>query len=197
VLSIDYRGKIYQQASASLRSITSATALPRSARSSHSSRTPMRAGSCRAGMSRPARRPLLQRHRRASETAVSNMPIAKTENVGAGLKRVEFAPTPKMSSYLLFFGAGDFERVHRMIGNVDVGVIVKHGDAQRGSFALDTAAQLLPYYNDYFGTPYPLPKLDLIAAPGSSQFFGAMEKLGRDFLLRAGSTDRYAPLDRT
>jgi len=37
-----------------------------------------------------------------------------------------------MSSYLLFFGAGDFERLHRMVGNVDVGVIVKRGDAERG-----------------------------------------------------------------
>ena len=117
----------------------------------------------------------------ANETAVSNMPVAKAESVGAGLKRVHFAPTPKMSSYLLFFGAGDFERLHRMIGNVDVGVIVKRGDAARGRFALDTAAQLLPYYNDYFGTPYPLPKLDLIAAPGSSQFFGAMENWGAIF----------------
>ena len=38
-----------------------------------------------------------------------------------------------------------------------------------------------PYYNSYFGTPYPLPKLDLIAAPGSSPFFGAMENWGAIF----------------
>jgi len=39
----------------------------------------------------------------------------------------------------------------------------------------------LPYYNDYFGTPYPLPKLDLIAGPGQSEFFGAMENWGAIF----------------
>lgn len=127
----------------------------------------------------------------AGETAVSNMPVAKTEKVGAALKRVHFGQTPKMSSYLLFFGAGDFERLHRQVGNVDVGVVVKRGDTERGRFALDAAAQLLPYYNDYFGTPYPLPKLDLIAAPGTSQFFGAMENWGailyfeRDLLIDA------------
>ena len=37
---------------------------------------------------------------------------------------------------------------------------------------------MLPWYNDYFGTPYPLPKLDLIAVPGSSQSYGAMENWG-------------------
>jgi Peptidase family M1 domain/ERAP1-like C-terminal domain len=46
------------------------------------------------------------------------------------------------------------------------------------SKSLDSAARVITYYNDYFGTPYPLPKLDMIAAPGSSQFFGAMENWG-------------------
>ncbi len=112
-----------------------------------------------------------------NEMAISNMPIASTEEAGP-LKKVHFATTPKMSSYLLFFGLGDFERVHRDVGGVDVGVVVKRGDTVRGAFALDAAVHLLPYYNEYFGTPYPLPKLDLIAAPGESAFFGAMENWG-------------------
>jgi aminopeptidase N len=113
----------------------------------------------------------------AAEMALSNMPVASTENHGS-TKTVHFAVTPKMSSYLLFFGLGDFERVHRRVGDVDVGVVTKRGDAALSTFALDAAAQILPYYNDYFGTPFPLPKLDLIAAPGVSQFFGAMENWG-------------------
>src|SRR3546814_1179922 len=40
---------------------------------------------------------------------------------------------------------------------------------------------LLTYYGDYFGQPYPLPKLDNIAGPGQSQFFGAMENWGAIF----------------
>ena len=115
------------------------------------------------------------------QMALSNMPVAATRALGGGLQRVEFAPTPKMSSYLLFFGLGDFERVHAMVNGVDIGVVVKRGDTARGQFALEAAEHLLPYYNDYFGTPYPLPKLDLIAGPGSSQFFGAMENWGAIF----------------
>jgi aminopeptidase N len=36
----------------------------------------------------------------------------------------------------------------------------------------------MAYYADYFGMPYSLPKLDNVAAPGSSQQFGAMENWG-------------------
>jgi len=116
----------------------------------------------------------------AAEMALSNMPVASTDDHGV-TKTVHFAATPKMSSYLLFFGLGDFERVHRRVGDVDVGVVAKRGDTAVSAFALDAAAQILPYYNDYFGTPFPLPKLDLIAAPGVSQFFGAMENWGAIF----------------
>ncbi|GAA0555452.1 M1 family metallopeptidase [Rhizomicrobium palustre] len=116
-----------------------------------------------------------------AELAVSNMPIASEAKLPGGLKKVTFAPSPKMSSYLLFYGQGDFERVSRQVGDVDVGVIVKRGDKERASYALDAASEILPYYNAYFGTPYPLPKLDMIAGPGQSQFFGAMENWGAIF----------------
>lgn len=113
--------------------------------------------------------------------AVSNMPITSTLPAPGGLQRVRFAETPKMSSYLLFFALGDFERVARKVQGVDIGVIVKRGDAPRAEFALDAAAHLLPYYNDYFGIPYPLPKLDLVAGPGEAQSFDAMENWGAIF----------------
>jgi aminopeptidase N len=114
----------------------------------------------------------------AGEMAVSNMPAAETKTLANGLQEVRFQDTPKMSAYLLFFGLGDFERVHRMVGKTDVGVIVRRGMTSQAQFALDAASEILPYYNDYFGTPYPLPKLDLVAGPGRSQFFAAMENWG-------------------
>ncbi|MDR3510471.1 MAG: M1 family aminopeptidase [Caulobacteraceae bacterium] len=115
------------------------------------------------------------------QMALSNMPVARTTPLGGGLQEVRFAQTPRMSSYLLFFGLGDFERVSRNVGGVDVGVVVKRGDTASAGFALDAASQILPYYNSYFGKPYPLPKMDLIAGPGSSEFFGAMENWGAIF----------------
>lgn len=112
------------------------------------------------------------------EMAVSNMPPASSEALPDGRKRVRFAQTPPMSSYLLFFALGDFERVARKVDGVDVGVVVKRGETAKAGYVLDVATQVLPYYNQYFGVKYPLPKLDLIAAPGSSPFFGAMENWG-------------------
>ena len=117
----------------------------------------------------------------ASLMAVGNMPVERTEAQGQGQVHVTFAPTPRMSSYLLFFALGDFERVHREVDGVDLGVIVKRGDTAQAGYALDAAAHLLPFYDDYFGTRYPLPKLDLVAAPGSGTGFSAMENWGAIF----------------
>jgi aminopeptidase N len=118
----------------------------------------------------------------ASQMAVSNTPIARTEAAGKGLKRVYFHPTPKMSSYLLFFASGDFDRISKKSANgVEVGVIAPTGTAEQGRYALDSLADLLPFYDDYFGVKFPLPKLDNVAGPGQSQFFSAMENWGAIF----------------
>ncbi len=117
----------------------------------------------------------------ADQMVVSNMPQLSSDPLPSGLKRVRFKDTPVMSSYLLFLGMGYFERVTRRVGNTEIGVVTRKGDADKTAFALDAAAELLGYYNDYFGAPYPLPKLDLIGGPGGSQFFGAMENWGAIF----------------
>jgi aminopeptidase N len=100
--------------------------------------------------------------------AVANMPIASTENLPDGQKRVHFATTPKMSTYLVFLGVGDFERIETKVDGTEVGVVLNRGDTEKGRYALQEAARLLHYYNEYFGVYYPLPKLDLVAAPGST-----------------------------
>jgi aminopeptidase N len=112
--------------------------------------------------------------------AVSNMPVAQITPLSATTQRVRFAETPKMSTYLLFLGIGDFERVHKTVDSVDLGVVVSRGDSAKAAYALDQAGQILHYYNDYFGTPFPLPKLDLIAAPGEI-YGGSMENWGAIF----------------
>jgi len=108
--------------------------------------------------------------------AVSNMPITREEPLSADLKRVSFAPTPKMSSYLLLLTTGELERLTAEVDGVTVGVVTTSGKSGQGRYALDNAVGLLSYFNDYFGVKYPLPKLDLIAVPGG--IGGAMENWG-------------------
>jgi aminopeptidase N len=115
------------------------------------------------------------------QMALGNMPIAASKDLGGGKTLVRFATSPKMSTYLLFFGLGEFDRASVKAAGVDVGVVTKKGDTPKAQFALKAAADILPWYNDYFGTPYPLPVLDNIAAPGRSQFFSAMENWGAIF----------------
>ncbi|KQZ28600.1 aminopeptidase [Caulobacter sp. Root1472] len=115
------------------------------------------------------------------QMAVGNMPIAKSRDLGGGKTEITFATSPKMSTYLLFFGLGDFDRATAKVGDVEMGVITKKGDLAKADFALKSSGPILQWYNDYFGVPYPLPKLDHIAAPGQSQFFSAMENWGAIF----------------
>jgi len=117
---------------------------------------------------------------RPDRMAISNMPIAEVTALSPTRQRVRFAQTPKMSTYLLFVGIGDFERIHKTVDGVDVGVIVKRGDTDKADYALDQAGKILHYYNDYFGVAFPLPKLDLVAAPGQITG-GSMENWGAIF----------------
>ncbi|HWJ95694.1 MAG TPA: M1 family metallopeptidase, partial [Telluria sp.] len=117
----------------------------------------------------------------AGQMAVSNMPVTKSDTLPDGRSRVTFAKSPKMSTYLLFFGLGDFERARVTSEGVELGVVTRKGGAAHAQFALDASKAILREYNDYFGVRYPLPKLDNIAGPGRSQFFGAMENWGAIF----------------
>jgi aminopeptidase N len=107
--------------------------------------------------------------------AVSNMPIASEKKI-AGAKEVRFAATPQMSSYLNVFVAGELDLIESRVGPTQIRVIATKGKAELGRYALEVTAQILQYYNEYFGVPYPLPKLDQIALPGG--FGGAMENWG-------------------
>lgn len=107
--------------------------------------------------------------------AISNMPVESEQKVPAG-KEVRFATTPSMATYLNVFVAGELESIENNTDGVQIRVITTKGKSQWGKYALESSARILRYYNEYFGLPYPLPKLDQIAIPGG--FGGAMENWG-------------------
>ncbi len=109
--------------------------------------------------------------------AVSNTPVVEQTAAGPDTKAVRFDETPVMSTYLLAFVVGDLTSIQAQAKNgTKVSVWTTRGKEEQGRFALETSVRLLGYFNDYFGIPYPLPKLDHIAIPDFSA--GAMENWG-------------------
>ena len=113
----------------------------------------------------------------ANLVAVSNTPILEQAGLDAGFKSVMFNRTPIMSTYLMAFVVGDLSYIEQeAVNNTRVGVWTTRGKEGQGRFALETSATMLEFFNDYFGIPYPLEKLDHIAIPDFAA--GAMENWG-------------------
>ena len=101
-----------------------------------------------------------------------------------------FEPTPRMSTYLLAWVIGKFHG--KTIKNAHGVEITTYAtlaqDLDAVDFANDIAARSLEFYDDNFGVPYPLKKLDQVALPDFEA--GAMENWGlvtyRESMLLAG-----------
>ena len=111
------------------------------------------------------------------ELALSNMPEIDVENRKAtGIWK--FERTPRMSSYLLAFAAGDMQGITAKTKNGTlVGVYAtKAHPASNLEFALDIAVRSIEFYEEYYGVKYPIPQSLHVALPDFSS--GAMGKLG-------------------
>lgn len=110
-------------------------------------------------------------------TLISNTIETEILEHEGGFKTVKFAPTPKMSSYLLAFIVGHFESIEdRTKSGVRIRVFVTPGKKNQANFALECARRCIEFYENYFGIRYPLPSVDLIAIPDFAS--GAMENWG-------------------
>ena len=109
-------------------------------------------------------------------TALSNMDIASEKAICTGKKAVIFNKTPPMSTYLVTFIVGELNYIESNEFRIPVRVYATPDrDIKAGKFSLDVGAQAMISHEKTFGSPYPLPKLDMIAVPGHS---GGMENWG-------------------
>jgi cytosol alanyl aminopeptidase len=134
----------------------------------------------------------------ASNVAAANMPITSEEPYVAApepplmrkgvppsapavaMKRVRFAPTPPLPSYLIAFAVGPFDVVDGGRAGkkgTQLRYIVPKGRASEVAYAKEVTPKLLDALEDYFGQPYPFAKLDSVAIP-ITVGFGAMENVG-------------------
>ena len=111
----------------------------------------------------------------AEDQVIFNTAPQSTRTV-SGRKEWTFAPTPRMSAYLLYLGVGPFDLLSINRGARQVRVAASPGRAAAGQFAAERAHELLAAYEDYYNVPYPLPKLDLVAL--ENFWAGAMENWG-------------------
>jgi puromycin-sensitive aminopeptidase len=109
--------------------------------------------------------------------AVSNGALVSDEPTGDGRRRLRFAPTMVMSTYLVAFVVGPLEFTRTVdAGGVPLRVVHRPGRAHLAELGLDVGAFCLRYFADYFDVPYPGDKVDLVSIPDFA--FGAMENLG-------------------
>lgn len=115
--------------------------------------------------------------------ALSNMDVSSENPIqGTSLKEVKFNTTPIMSTYLLAFIVGDLDFIESHTSGKVSGTPVKcrvyapKGSSQQGQFSLDVCTKTLDLFDEVFGTPYPLPKMDMVAIPDFDA--GAMENWG-------------------
>jgi alanyl aminopeptidase len=121
---------------------------------------------------------------RVEDVAVTNTPETATETLEDGFVRHTFDTSRPLPTYLIAFAVGPYDIAD--IGPVPPNSvrdwelplrgIVASGQKERMTYALENTDGILTALEEYFGTPYPYKKLDLIAVPKS--FGGAMENAG-------------------
>ncbi|MBR3172476.1 M1 family metallopeptidase [Candidatus Saccharibacteria bacterium] len=123
----------------------------------------------------------------SEDLILANTPIANVAH-----NTTVFEPTPRMSTYLLAWVIGKFhgKTVMNAHGTKITTYCSLAQDLDSVDFANEVAAKSLEFYDDNFGVPYPLPKLDQVALPDFEA--GAMENWGlvtyRESMLLAGKT---------
>ena len=113
-----------------------------------------------------------------SELNPKTNPNAMNLNTEVTRKIVEFETTPRMSTYLLALCLGHFQSVTTK--NQHGVMITTYAPLNQAKESLlepnRIAGEALDFYDQAFGVPYPLPKLDQVAVPDFDA--GAMENWG-------------------
>jgi aminopeptidase N len=110
--------------------------------------------------------------------AAANAPVEREEALPGGLKRVTFASSKPMPSYLVAFIVGPFDVVDAgKAGREGVALrfFVPRGRGAEAAYAASVTPRIVSVLEDYFDQPYPFEKLDVAVVP---RYWGTMEHPG-------------------
>lgn len=97
--------------------------------------------------------------------AISAMPVEARVPLPGGKVRLEFEPTPPMTTELFFLSIGKFERLEDRSAKTSISIVLPRGNTRQPRYALAATKEVLGHLESYFGLPYPLPKLDSAVLP--------------------------------
>lgn len=110
-------------------------------------------------------------------TVLSASPEEAVEELADGRRRVSFAETMTMSTYVLAWVVGRFESTAPVdVDGIPVRIVVPAGRLPLTGHALGAATHALGWLARYFSIPCPASKIDHVAIPDFAS--GAMENLG-------------------
>jgi aminopeptidase N len=119
------------------------------------------------------------------DTAISNGRIvSETPGPAPGKNTLRFSTSPRMSTYLVALAIGDFECVEGGADGTPIRVCTVPGKKELGRYALRVAEHAVPFFNRYYGIPYPFGKLDMVALPDYE--WGGMENTASIFYRERG-----------
>jgi len=109
--------------------------------------------------------------------AVSCGDVVSETDAGDGRRRVTFADTMLMSTYLVAFIVGELEVTEaRVVNGTPIRIVHIPGKGHLTDFGMDVGAFALEFLEGYYAIDYPGDKIDMVAVPDFA--FGAMENLG-------------------
>jgi alanyl aminopeptidase len=117
-------------------------------------------------------------HAKKGLVPLSNTPIEQSTDEANGMTMTRFAETKPMPSYLVAFALGPFEAVDagKTRSGAPIRIVVPRGRTGDVAYPVKSTKRILDGLEDYFGTPYPYPKLDMLAVAVFNA--GAMENPG-------------------
>ncbi|KAI3382751.1 hypothetical protein SNEBB_007304 [Seison nebaliae] len=108
---------------------------------------------------------------------ISNMKKKSEDNSENGMKITKFKKSPKMSTYLVALVISKFDVLEgKTRSDVNIRVWCQKLKIKSAEFPLQLAIKLTDKFGEYYKTPFPLEKQDMIALPDFSE--GAMENWG-------------------